>query len=79
MGSNLNNLYMHLTNYAINKDAENFQQASGKDDDSGHKRSLSSIFKHIDEAHAQDPEILTSKQVWAEIKDLTVKTCIACH
>jgi tubulin polyglutamylase TTLL6/13 len=25
VGSNLNNLYMHLTNYAINKDAENFQ------------------------------------------------------
>ena len=24
IGSNLNNLFMHLTNYAINKDAENF-------------------------------------------------------
>jgi len=32
LGSNLNNLYMHLTNYAINKDAENFQQNSGNDD-----------------------------------------------
>jgi len=26
VGSNLGNLYMHLTNYAINKDSENFQQ-----------------------------------------------------
>lgn len=26
VGSNLNNLFMHLTNYAINKDANNFQQ-----------------------------------------------------
>ena len=25
MGNNLGNLYMHLTNYAINKDAENFK------------------------------------------------------
>ena len=24
VGSNLNNLYMHLTNYAINKDSDNF-------------------------------------------------------
>ena len=24
MGNNLNNLFMHLTNYAINKDAEGF-------------------------------------------------------
>ena len=29
IGSNLNNLYMHLTNYAINKDSENFQQNAG--------------------------------------------------
>lgn len=48
VGSNLNNLYMHLTNYAINKDAGNFQQNSGNDD-KGHKRSLTSILKQISE------------------------------
>jgi len=48
VGSNLGNLYMHLTNYAINKEAENFKQNTGSDDDSGHKRSLTQIFKHID-------------------------------
>lgn len=61
IGSNLNNLFMHLTNYAINKDADNFQQNQGKDDDTGHKRSLTQIFKHIDDAHAADPEVLTSE------------------
>lgn len=49
LGSNLNNLFMHLTNYAINKDADNFQQNEGHDD-KGHKRSLTSILKHIDDA-----------------------------
>ena len=49
VGSNLGNLFMHLTNYAINKDSENFQQNEGHDD-KGHKRSLTSIFNHIDEA-----------------------------
>lgn len=42
VGSNLNNLYMHLTNYAINKDSENFKQNEGRDDQ-GHKRSLTAI------------------------------------
>ena len=49
LGSNLNNLCMHLTNYAINKESEDFVQNSGNDD-AGHKRSLTSVFKAIDAA-----------------------------
>ena len=50
MGSNLNNLCMHLTNYAINKEADGFiQNQNEKQDDVGHKRSLSSILQHIDQ------------------------------
>lgn len=60
IGSNLKNLYMHLTNYAINKDADNFEQNKGADD-RGHKRSLTSIFKHIDEQAKSDPEMLTGE------------------
>ena len=45
---NLNNLHMHLTNYAINRHAENFEENDDyHDDDHGHKRSVSSIFKYI--------------------------------
>jgi len=38
---NISNLFMHLTNYAINKENENFVQNEHKDhDDIGSKRSL---------------------------------------
>jgi len=43
---NLQNLFMHLTNYAINKDNENFVQNEG-DADSGSKRSIACIMQHI--------------------------------
>lgn len=48
--NNLDNLFMHLTNYAINKNAENFEanEDSGEDD-TGHKRSVSSVLKHIED------------------------------
>ena len=55
---------MHLTNYAINKESEKFKQnEGGADDDRGHKRSLTAIFKHIDEASQKNPasEIISSK------------------
>lgn len=46
---NIDNLYMHLTNYAINKKNENFVQHNAADsdddldDDGTHKRSLKSL------------------------------------
>jgi tubulin polyglutamylase TTLL6/13 len=41
---------MHLTNYAINKESEDFvANESIAHDDIGHKRSMTSIFKHIDD------------------------------
>jgi hypothetical protein len=67
---------MHLTNYAINKDAYNFMQNSA--DDKGHKRSMTSVLRHIDEQAAVTPGMYTGKQCWQQIKDLTVKTIIAC-
>ena len=57
LGSNLNNLCMHLTNYAINKDSNEFvfNEDPGKDD-VGHKRSLRAIYKHIDENRKSDSD-----------------------
>ena len=43
----MNNMFVHLTNYALNKDNANFQQAKSVDDDGGHKRSLTSLWKHL--------------------------------
>ena len=79
LGSNLNNLCMHLTNYAINKESEDFVQASGADDDAGHKRSLTSIFRSIDLARQKDPEVISSEECWQLLKELTVKTVISGH
>ena len=40
---------MHLTNYAIQKKSDNFVHNEDEDDDSGHKRSLTSVLETIAE------------------------------
>ena len=44
---NIDNLYMHLTNVAINKDAEGYEEGDDEDGESGHKRSLGAILQII--------------------------------
>jgi tubulin polyglutamylase TTLL6/13 len=69
--SNLENLYMHLTNYAINKNNKNFAQNEEEDEEEvGHKRSLNAILQCIKE-DGGDPE-----KVMAEIKDIIVRTMV---
>ena len=69
---------MHLTNYAINKESATFQQnEDASRDDVGHKRSLSSIFKHIDAHRTPENGIMSSDEVWSEIKQICVKTLFA--
>ena len=46
---NMENMYMHLTNYAINKDSKNFVFNTDADNaDTGNKRSLKFIWSYID-------------------------------
>lgn len=74
--NNLDNLFMHLTNYAINKNSENFEANEGEDEeDSGHKRSVTAVLKHIEEAE-KNPNI-TVEKLWAQIDDIAVKTLIS--
>lgn len=48
--ANLDNLFMHLTNYAINKTSSKFVQNKDKDNDSiGHKRSLTFIWRYLEQ------------------------------
>jgi tubulin polyglutamylase TTLL6/13 len=43
---------MHLTNYAINKNSDNFVYNEDIDDDgSGHKRSMTAVWEIIQEKH----------------------------
>ncbi len=64
-----NNPFIHLTNYAINKDNVNF--TSDETGESGHKRSLASIFKHMEE------EGFDVKSIKIQIHEIIVKTLIS--
>ncbi|KAI7792587.1 tubulin polyglutamylase ttll6 [Triplophysa rosa] len=68
-GSNLEDVCMHLTNYAINKHSENFV----RDEDTGSKRKLSTFKKHM-EALNYDTE-----KMWTDIDDVIIKTLISAH
>ncbi|OMJ84989.1 hypothetical protein SteCoe_13826 [Stentor coeruleus] len=68
--NNLENLYMHLTNYAINKNNPKFQfEPSGTF--MGHKRTLSWLWSYLEEkGHNVDA-------LWREIAAIIVKTIIS--
>ncbi|OMJ66741.1 hypothetical protein SteCoe_36318 [Stentor coeruleus] len=70
--SNLNDMCMHLTNYAINKNNPKFEFNSNESEDfKGHKRSLTSFFKHL----SNEGENI--EELWAEICHIITKTvCI---
>ena len=73
--SNLDNLFMHLTNYAINKNHDDYEAAEDEDDESGHKRTASAVLKLLEE-ESDDPEI-TAEYLWSQIDDIAVKTLIS--
>jgi len=58
---------MHLTNYAINKNHEDYED--GDDHDGGHKRFMSGIFEHIEENEGKN-------NIWKEMKDIINKALI---
>jgi tubulin polyglutamylase TTLL6/13 len=69
--ANLSNIYMHLTNYAINKFASEYKECDDESGDQGHKRSLGAILKIL-EAEGCDTQTLMLK-----IKDSIIKTVVA--
>jgi tubulin polyglutamylase TTLL6/13 len=69
---NMEEVCMHLTNYAINKDNPNFVfNESAKDMSIGHKRSLTSVFELLAKQGLDVP--LLKEQ----IKDILIKTFIS--
>jgi tubulin polyglutamylase TTLL6/13 len=66
--NNLSNMYMHLTNYAINKMNKNYEKNGSEEE--GHKRSLTFSMKYIDE-QGHD-----SKKVMEDIKQTIVKSLL---
>lgn len=41
--NNMDNNFIHLTNYAINKFSDNYQDCEDEEGEAGHKRSLGAI------------------------------------
>ncbi|XP_039766233.1 neugrin isoform X2 [Ornithorhynchus anatinus] len=66
---NLDDVCMHLTNYAINKNNENFI----RDSTTGSKRKLSTLNAWLKE-HSFD-----SSKLWEDIEDVIIKTVISAH
>lgn len=65
------NKYVHLTNYSLNKHNENFiQNQDFRNDDVGHKWSLSALCKHLDSIGVD------TGLMWVRIYDLIIKTII---
>ena len=59
---------MHLTNYAINKNNESFVQSQGIQENSGHKRSLSSALNYLNSLGHD------TQKLWEDIKLIILKT-----
>ena len=67
----MNNMFMHLTNYAINKNSDDFIFNEEESvDDVGHKRSLSAVLKQLEE-EGNDPNLIMNR-----ISDIIIKTII---
>ncbi|XP_056427994.1 tubulin polyglutamylase TTLL13 isoform X2 [Hyla sarda] len=66
---NLDDVCMHLTNYAINKHSENFI----RDDMTGSKRKLSTLRTWLENNH------YNTAKLWEDIEDVIIKTLISAH
>lgn len=64
---NIHNTFIHLTNYAINKNNENFT-FNDEGMDKGHKRTLKSFWKSLNDMGIE------TDLIQEEIKDILVKT-----
>ncbi|XP_043958557.1 tubulin polyglutamylase ttll6 isoform X4 [Gambusia affinis] len=67
--SNVDDVCMHLTNYSINKNSENFV----RDENCGSKRKLSSLNKHLEHLN------YNTEKMWTDIEDIIIKTLISAH
>uniref|UniRef100_A0A3Q1HPW6 Tubulin tyrosine ligase-like family, member 6 n=1 Tax=Acanthochromis polyacanthus TaxID=80966 RepID=A0A3Q1HPW6_9TELE len=66
---NVDDVCMHLTNYSINKNSENFV----RDEDTGSKRKLSTLNKHLEAISCN------TEKMWNDIEDVIIKTLISAH
>ncbi|XP_048339735.1 tubulin monoglutamylase TTLL4 isoform X2 [Sphaerodactylus townsendi] len=67
----LNNKYMHLTNYSINKKNVEYKANTDETACQGHKWALKALWSYLNQKGVD------SEAIWEKIKDIVVKTIIA--
>ncbi|XP_039303631.1 tubulin polyglutamylase TTLL13 isoform X2 [Solenopsis invicta] len=68
-GYNISNMYMHLTNYSVNKHSRMYVT----DDEIGSKRKISTLKKWLNARNVDVDEL------WSKIDEIIIKTVIAAH
>lgn len=71
----LNNQFMHLTNYSINKKSETYKQNNDESSLDGHKWTLKTFLNYI----SQNPKDVCIKKLSERIVDLILKSVISCQ
>jgi len=69
--TNYDNVCMHLTNFAVNKDNENYVKGKGAEGEGGSKRSMLAVFKQMAAEGVDIPKLQT------DIEEVLVKTLIS--
>ncbi|XP_015255803.1 PREDICTED: tubulin polyglutamylase TTLL4 [Cyprinodon variegatus] len=67
----LNNKFMHLTNYSVNKKNSEYQTNSDDKACQGHKWALKALWHYL------DSKGIDTNLIWEKIKDIVIKTIIA--
>ena len=69
--SKLNDKYIHLTNYSINKNNENFEKNDDTEKEEGNKWSILTFKKYLKEKK------IDFNKLWKKIKDIIIKTILS--
>jgi tubulin polyglutamylase TTLL6/13 len=64
-------MFIHLTNYSLNKENTSFRQATSVEDENSHKRTITSLLKRLRE-DGKDVDSMKD-----QINDIVIKTMIS--
>ncbi|XP_023290516.1 tubulin polyglutamylase TTLL4 [Orussus abietinus] len=67
----LNDRFMHLTNYSVNKTSASYTSNDCADSCRGHKWTIKTLWSYLEKEH------VNVSKLWASMKDIVVKTMIA--
>uniref|UniRef100_A0AC35UD71 DUF862 domain-containing protein n=1 Tax=Rhabditophanes sp. KR3021 TaxID=114890 RepID=A0AC35UD71_9BILA len=68
----LDKIFVHLTNYSLNKDSESFEKNKSGQEDQGHKWTISAMLRYLKEQDGVDTSLLM-----ARIEDLIIKALLS--